>query len=131
MKLEVIIDRPPVKLSPNNRCHWAEKALDGKHHRADAGWIAAIALKRIPGWDDSKKVKVDHCWDMSRIKGLYAPADEQNAISSLKWAFDGLTDAGVIVDDRRQYLKVGDFSVCEDGSVPRGCIRLTVTQIEP
>lgn len=130
MTLEIIIYRPPVELSPNCRCHWVKKSKAGKNHRTHTTYLARERLRVAQGWDRNKKVRVDHCWDMSRAQGLYGPRDEQNAISSLKWAFDGLTDAGVVIDDRHQCLKVGDFSVCKDGSVPKGCIKLTVTQIE-
>lgn len=90
----VTLQLPHKSLSPNSRCHWATKARAAKGYRS-AAW--AVALERLgrdpaPQWVQA----VCQCrfyFPDRRIR------DCDNLLASLKSAFDGLADAGIIAND--------------------------------
>ncbi len=98
MKLTVILPLPPPELSPNSRCHWAKKAKVTNKYRVDAfkAMTAAICnarlLKSVP-WRGDIGVRSAFFFKAARRR------DRDNALASLKAAFDGVADAGLVFDD--------------------------------
>lgn len=98
--MKIILGLPPKELSPNSRCYWRVKAAATKAFRTEAQLMAINAmneqlrpLAKRPRW---KSAKVQ-CTFYRRTRHK---TDPDNLISSVKAAFDGLTDAGVWSDDR-------------------------------
>jgi len=92
--LTIHLPLPMPELSPNARCHWATKA---KITKAYSQWAWAKSLKAIgnaapPRWKDAT-VECHFYFADRRHR------DRDNAMASLKPAFDGLADAGVVCND--------------------------------
>ncbi len=99
---------PPKVLSPNARCHWGVKSRAVKAYR----WAARLIA--MSQWDSTRDplgeadiVCVFHFKDKRR-------RDRDNLLASMKSAFDGIADAGVVSDDSsfRHEVQIGDTS-CE------------------
>jgi Holliday junction resolvase RusA-like endonuclease len=93
--ITITLPHPPLPLRPNSRTHWRKKAQSVKAYRQQAKVyaIGALAMQNAPLWE---KAKVQVVW---RCTKRIHP-DPDNIIASLKAAFDGLADAGVVTDDR-------------------------------
>jgi crossover junction endodeoxyribonuclease RusA len=111
---------PPAPLNPNARPHWAAKARAVKNYRNTAWLAAAAALgpgRPAPRWTRARVVIV---WYTKTDRH----PDRDNALASLKAAFDGLTDAGIITDDKELFHEPIEFRV--DAKRPR--VEITVTE---
>ena len=101
MGLIVTLSLPHKALSPNSTAHWKTKAAKRKAYRLESGWAGKIAYhatcSRLWAEDprpmERAKVTPFFYWPDKRKR------DEDNASASLKAAFDGLQDAGIIQDD--------------------------------
>lgn len=111
--IRVTLPIPPKPLHPNARPHYMTKAKATKGYRVEAWLMAGKAIPkdaRPPRW---KSATVRVRW-FSKTKRR---PDADNALASLKAAFDGLTDAGVWTDDRAATFMPIEFGV--DKSNPR------------
>lgn len=105
-ELTITILLPPKELSPNARCHWAKKAKAVKRYRelAHGCTLEALAGRRKPRWKSAEVV----------IRGYFPTArkpDADNFLAALKAAFDGIVDAGVLVDDNGLFLTIEPLQV--------------------
>ena len=92
---------PPTRvLSPNGYLHWRKVSKAKKDHRE----LVCILAKQQQAAPISGAVEIQIDWYMAN-KTFYCPMDNQNAISALKAAIDGIVDAGVIEDDNRKIVK--------------------------
>lgn len=92
--ITISIPLPHRALTPNYGVHWGTKARHTKSYRALAMMTTLSVLKRTrpPGW-----LKAE-----CQVKAFYAVnrrRDADNLIASLKSAFDGIADTGVIAND--------------------------------
>ncbi len=89
----VVLDLPPRILHPNARPHWAAKARATKSYRR-AAWAMALAASWTPAprW---KRATVTIWWYAKTKR----KADADGILSSLKAAFDGIADAGIVDND--------------------------------
>lgn len=94
-KITIVLPHPPLPLRPNSRAHWRRKAQAVKAYRqlAKMSAIQTLAGQSPPMWE---RAKVTVTW---RSRTMIRP-DPDNIVASLKAAFDGLADAGVVVNDR-------------------------------
>lgn len=85
---------PPACLSPNGRAHWAKKHQATKRYRELAYYVARQALGRAdpPRWAEATEQATFYFTSNRR-------RDQDNLIGSLKAAFDGIADAGIVADD--------------------------------
>lgn len=93
--ITITLPLPPAALKPNARVHWAQKARAAKRYRrtAEAATIEALNGIEPPRWKMASVL----------IQAYFPTArhpDPDNAVASLKSAFDGLADAGLIENDR-------------------------------
>lgn len=93
--IRVTLPIPPKPLHPNARPHYMTKARAAKAYRAEAQWEAFQECGDSVG-PGLKSARVQITW-YSKTKRR---PDADNALASLKSAFDGFTDAGVWEDDR-------------------------------
>ena len=89
---------PPKELNPNSRSHFMAKSRKVKAYRHEA---KIEALRWIRSGMGSKPT----LWTEAAVQVLYfAPdarsRDKDNLLAALKPAFDGLADAGLVVNDR-------------------------------
>jgi Holliday junction resolvase RusA-like endonuclease len=111
VSITVVLPLPPAELKPNARPHYMAKAKRTKQYRAFA-WAAGRCASgpRVKMW---KAARVSIRW-YSKTKRR---PDADNALASLKAAFDGFTDAGVWADDRNTSFDPIVFAV--DKAQPR------------
>lgn len=97
--VRVDLPLPPPELSPNARVHWRKRAEKSRRYRRAARWIAMEAQGGTPRNWSRAVARVTFTWPDARRR------DADNAIASLKAAFDGLVDAGVVSDDSTAVLR--------------------------
>lgn len=114
---------PPKELSPNARVHWAKKFRAVREYRSLAKFHAGIAgaLCRGLPWERAE-VSLTFYFPHKRVR------DGDNAIASMKAAFDGMSDAGVIANDSGLTHLPPTLLVDRDN--PRVEITLTLAQVE-
>lgn len=120
---EVCVPLPPQALSPNTYRHWATVSRAKRYYRDTCKLIArAEIVKR--GWNAPYQVtaRVNVRFGMAdrRLlpKGSYIPRDIANGIAAIKAAIDGIVDAGLLEDDSKEYLLIGEVSI--DAGAPAG-----------
>lgn len=102
---------PAKELSPNARCHWADKAKITKKHREDAGWKTVLSKLTVYG-DGYSKIDL-HITFHPPSRRHY---DLDNCLASNKAHLDGIADGLGVNDNRfRLHLEMGD--VVKDGCV--------------
>jgi crossover junction endodeoxyribonuclease RusA len=89
---------PARELSPNWRGHWARKSKATKALRTTAAWKAGIAQGGRFGRTDKRE------WPAATVLLKFyfkdkRRRDRDNLLASMKAAFDGLADAGLVVND--------------------------------
>tara|TARA_B110000444_G_C18724334_1_gene540068 strand:+ start:102 stop:485 length:384 start_codon:yes stop_codon:yes gene_type:complete len=83
---------PPRELQPNHRCHWRAKARAVKLYRNVAcGVVLGTFIPNEPLGSLLVQATFYHASKRRR--------DRDNLLASLKAAFDGMTDAGLVADD--------------------------------
>lgn len=113
----VTLPLPPRALSPNGRAHWAAVRA-AKSVQKDSAWGQTYnALSTIPGPWSSAVVSVTYYVRDSR--GMKRDGD--NALASLKAAFDGIAEAASMNDRAFTYEPV---KFCIDKDNPR--VEITV-----
>ena len=99
-QLEITIPLPPRATHPNRRHgHWSSKSKAVKQQRTDAYYAAIHAMNKAgmakPRW---KAASIQATF--YKPSGRAKTQDIDNAIGWLKGSCDGLTDSGVLSDDR-------------------------------
>ena len=95
MELTVTLRLPDLALSPNARVHWAQKAAATRAYRTLAhvrGLEALGNVDHLPRWKRATARAIFYVPDRRR-------RDRDNLLASLKAAFDGFVDAGILEDD--------------------------------
>lgn len=108
----IVLKLPNRALSPNARVRPYMKRAAARKQRADT--CAAIQAQNANGlpWDKCEvSVKLYHQTNRRR--------DLDNAVSMLKSMFDGIVDAGVVVDDTPEYMTRKWPEFATDKSQPR------------
>ena len=90
---------PYEELSPNARLHWSKVAAFRKVAREEIGWLAKAKWGQQPAMDLAE-LRYQFNLPDKRCR------DVDNLIASCKAFQDGLIDAGVIVYDDAQHLKL-------------------------
>lgn len=92
-EISITLSMPHAHLSPNSRCHWAQKSKAKKAQRLLASTLIYCGLReKRPLWT-SANVQITVTPPDARRR------DKDNLLASLKAAFDGAQDAGLIADD--------------------------------
>lgn len=106
---------PPKQLSSNrSHDHWRGRAAATAEYRQLVGWLAkekAVAERWPVAICGVNRVSLVFGVKGSRKAGRYAPRDEANAVAAFKAGFDGLVDAGLLVDDSRRYMELGEVVI--------------------
>ena len=98
--MTITLPLPPQHLKPNSRSHWRAKAKAVAQYRSDARYAAMAAAYDCQQIEcfAAATVRIRAYWPTTR------KMDPDNLIASMKAAFDGLTDAGIWLDDRELTL---------------------------
>ena len=89
--IEIQLELPPRELSPNARPHYMAKARKTKKYRQTVAMLARLKRPERP-W---KNALVLTTWYFKTNRRR----DRDNLLASMKSAFDGLADGGVVEDD--------------------------------
>ncbi len=119
--ITITVPVPPNALSPNARPHWAVKMKAKQKYRRDA-CLASIHAINTAGIDWAPMWKMAYA-QITVYKRTAHTGDRDNIIASLKAAFDGIADAGVIANDSG--LIPLPPTVLKDAKKPR--VEITVT----
>lgn len=114
----VELDLPPRELAPNARPHFMAKSKATRKYRG-ACYLLALAAShgRRPKWKGATVKATFHFPDAGRQR------DKDNLLASMKAAWDGFADAGLVDNDRNfTYLPV------EIVKSPRRCVVVEVTE---
>ncbi|RYG35404.1 hypothetical protein EON81_12835 [bacterium] len=108
--LVIEIGLPPKGVAQNCHVHQRTRSKVGKQFKADVAKRADVARKlaKHPGFATAI---VSTVWLMGATPlqpGRYRPLDEDNARGALKYAVDGLVEAGIIPADDYRTLRQGD-----------------------
>jgi len=108
--LTVTIPIPPKELQPNARVCWQAKARAVSKSRLDANMCAMEASDRhTPNWLHTRVLIRWFGKDKRCLK-----LDKDNIISATKAARDGLTDAGIWIDDNGVNITGVEIEVDKD-----------------
>lgn len=100
-EIRLTLPLPAKPLHPNARVHWRPKA---DAVRAAREFAKVRALEAVRGNGEVRPLPQPPRWRTANAQvTFYAPdrrrRDRDGVLTSLKAAFDGIADAGVIVDD--------------------------------
>ena len=123
--ITVTLPIPPRELSPNHtvgsRGGRLGKAAKTRHYRENARWSTLPACLGKGLFWSAATVRIR--W---HTKTKRRP-DADNALASLKAAFDGFTDAGIWTTDRNVRYEPIDFAI--DRTNPR--VEITISPTQP
>lgn len=103
---------PPRGCSPNGQHgHWSTTSKARRQYRAEVLIHALVAAGPHARAKESRKVSLLFGTKDGRKRRNYQPRDVPNAVSAFKAGFDGLTDAGLLVDDSRTWMELGDVRI--------------------
>lgn len=114
----LVLPLPKPALSPNSRAHWGTRAGATKRYRIAAYATVIEAGGRNLRWSQAV-AQTTFYWPDRRRR------DVANAEASLKAAWDGFVDAGLIPDDRAEVLTHEPTRFEVDRRRPRVEIRIT------
>ena len=129
MSVDIVIEVPAREwLTSNGRYHWADKARRTRAIRWRAQ-AAALAHRMPDGRRHRRPWYAGRVRVTATIQGRRAGRmDPANAYPTIKAALDGLTDAGVWVDDDSSHVVGPDMRRGDpDNHLPTGAHRVTIT----
>lgn len=113
-RILVTLPLPPRALSPNGRAHWATVRKHKAAQKKSAWTQAFLAIRAYYG-------SLAPRWDRARVRTTYYVRDKRgmkrdadNALASLKAAFDGIAEAGVVENDRVFEYAPVEFAIDRD-----------------
>lgn len=112
LEIRITLSLPHKDLSPNARPYWAKKAKLVAAYREQAWALTLAAGGHGLRWERAR-ARATFYWKDSRRR------DIRNAEHSLKAAYDGIVDAGLIVDDRAEVLTHDATEFAMDAKRPR------------
>jgi len=119
--ITITMPLPPKELWQNRTGHWIKKSKATREYRSSAYLLGVSArLQR-------------QCWEMASAKLVFFWGDRRrrdvrNAEAAMKPAYDGLVDAGIIIDDDYKHLthEATEFKFDKDN--PR--VEITVSEVK-
>ena len=118
--ITIVRPLPDAELSPNARVHWARKAAFTADYRTGTCIAVMGQIGRCaPMWEMAIAREVWYFRDNRR-------RDVRNFEQRMKPFYDGLKDAGLIVDDDSKHLRHEESEFKIDRANPR--VEITVTE---
>lgn len=116
----IVFPWPDSRLNPNSsKRHWRSKAAATKEARAEA---FSVALGEKRAMEQEAWCAPMFPWEHCRAHIAWYPPtgrrrDYGNLLSALKPIFDGIVDAGLIVDDSTGHLVIGRLTLAKPDAV--------------
>ncbi len=126
----LILPLPPKALSPNARKEWYQRSGVVANYRMHAR-VEALNAVRLPGtrWP-TLPLLTPVLVNVIATYRIKRKRDEDNLLASLKPAFDGIVDAGLIPDDNEKYLRINSVSIRVDPKLRGDGLRLLLWEAE-
>ncbi len=97
---------PQKALSPNgSRPHWSKVHAARVELREATAWMAQVDTFQVALIDPARVTLTLRQTRKRPRDGYYRPHDRDNAMAALKPVFDGIKDAGLIVDDTAEHIE--------------------------
>jgi|TARA_Y100000034_G_C6572026_1_gene247961 Holliday junction resolvase RusA-like endonuclease len=119
--ISVTLALPPVALHAHNTGGWRSKAGPTKAYREESALLTQQAMRKKRGSYPYENAELSIDFYFPNLKRR----DTLNAVQGLKPAIDGLSDAGLIVDDDWKHLSIGNIRSYLDRENPRVCLKIT------
>jgi crossover junction endodeoxyribonuclease RusA len=103
---------PPKELSPNARVHYMKKAKVVADYREECAWEAMVRQH-----DHGRPVAPPVRAAVTFVVPTRHKRDLDNLLASLKPAWDGLVDAGVLAGDDAERFSVGESKIEVGGAL--------------
>ncbi len=123
--ITIVLPLPNPVLSPNNPVgsiggRMMKAAASKKYRRLACEAVEAVGVESGP-------------WSVVGVKAMFyhkntRRRDQDNAMASLKAAYDGIVDSGLVSDDDYNHMKRESPEFLVDKSNP--CVILVITRIE-
>jgi len=114
---------PPIELSPNSRCHWAEKYQAAEVFQRAVYYSAVDAINRcLPLKRPRNKAKLN----LTFVYPQRRQRDRDNLVAMFKPGLDALVKAGLLVGDDTEHLDIAGVSV----KVNKERAPLTIVELE-
>lgn len=132
-RVEVTIAPPSRKLSQNAPCTKLSKKRPGEISRCAAYGAAKAAINKAQKqgvtFPLKPLVRVSAVWYQGSRPGIdaYKPLDVFNGWGSLKWAIDGIVDAGLIAADSHDVLDSGSMTFLRTAKEHQGKSQVVLT----
>ena len=123
-KVTIILPLPPACLSPN----WPQASRGGRMKR-----MREAKRYRLRARDAISAAQVESApWQLASIRAAFyhkttRRRDDVNHLAMLKSAYDGIVEAGLLVDDDSQHLKTQTPTFAVDRECPR--VELTLEKL--
>jgi len=108
MRIEVS-QLPPVEYSPNWTGSWADRYKAGQVYR-DTVFYSCVDARNKGNWKPFDKARLD----LTFVFAVRRRRDRDNLITRFKPGLDAIVDAGLIVDDDAEHLKIGKVDIFVD-----------------
>lgn len=126
-----LVPLPPRLCSPNAKARFNVFEVS----KAKAGYKQEVwvhARNADHRWKRPDRARVSLLFGTARTKGpykpaLYRPQDIGNAVSAFKAGFDGLVEAGFLVDDDAKHMALGSVEI---DSTVGPWVRVTIEVLE-
>lgn len=110
MQITVTLGLPNKALSPNARTHWATKSRATKRYRLESQLVTINEMIRNHIHEPFQRLTITPVF----FYGVNRRRDGDNALASLKAAFDGLVSAKLVSDDSFIRYKPVEFRIDKD-----------------
>jgi hypothetical protein len=122
----IILPLPNKVLQPNHTIgsyggRMMKAAATKRYRRLTCEAVREVFLDDVPLWD-ACRVEAEFFFKDSRRR------DQDNAMGSIKAAYDGIVDAGLVFDDDYDTMKRGEPKFSVDSKYPR--VQLTISRIK-
>lgn len=122
--IEIELPPPGRKLSPNGRPSRWRKSEAVRQYRGNAHIVCVDQMNRM-GWRKPPK------WERATVEVVYIVKtnrrrDRDNQLASLKPAFDGIADSGLVANDSG--LTVLPVKTVLNVNAPRESVIITITK---
>lgn len=118
--LTITLGIPPKSLSPNARTYWAAKSKSTARYRLEAKLVTINEMNRNNITEPFQRLTITPVF----YHTVNRRRDGDNSVASLKAAFDGIADAGLVSNDSFIRHKPVEFRIDKDR--PRVELRVEV-----
>ena len=112
MRIEVPL-LPPAEYSGNSRAHWTKKYEEGRVYQS-AVFYSCIDARNKAVLTGSRYLFIKALLNLTFIFPIQRRRDPDNCLARFKPGLDAIVQAGLILDDDTEHLKIGNPDILVD-----------------